>query len=122
MTFGDPFLSELCVIRFDSHIPQINIYQMIILGNRLLFHAALLVFTGCENSFSTLVMCLVKSINTDNQSELFFPFFYLFIYFLNLFFIGVQFTNIQNNPQFPSPIHSHVHYSIIYRSQDMETT
>ena len=27
--------------------------------------------------------------------------------FFNLFFIGVQFTNIQNNPQCPSPIHSH---------------
>ena len=25
----------------------------------------------------------------------------------NFFFIGVQFTNIQNNPQCPSPIHSH---------------
>ena len=28
-------------------------------------------------------------------------------FFFNLFFIGVQFTNIQNNPQCPSPIHSH---------------
>ena len=33
--------------------------------------------------------------------------YYLF-FFLNLFFIGVQFTNIQNNPQCPSPIHSHL--------------
>ena len=32
--------------------------------------------------------------------------FFLFIFFY-LFFIGVQFTNIQNNPQCPSPIHSH---------------
>ena len=28
-------------------------------------------------------------------------------FFFNLFFIGVQFTNIQNNTQCPSPIHSH---------------
>ena len=31
----------------------------------------------------------------------------LLFFFFNLFFIGVQFTNIQNNPQCPSPIHSH---------------
>ena len=37
-----------------------------------------------------------------------FLFFFIFIFiFFNLFFIGVQFTNIQNNPQCPSPIHSH---------------
>ena len=29
------------------------------------------------------------------------------LFFFNLFFIGVQFTNIQNNTQCPSPIHSH---------------
>ena len=35
------------------------------------------------------------------------PRLFSFFFFFNLFFIGVQFTNIQNNPQCPSPIHSH---------------
>ena len=32
---------------------------------------------------------------------------YLFFFNFFLYFIGVQFTNIQNNTQCPSPIHSH---------------
>ena len=36
-----------------------------------------------------------------------FPDILFFFLFFNLFFVGVQFTNIQNNPQCPSPIHSH---------------
>ena len=84
------------------------------LGNFSLLNYVLVKWGVLEGSRCAFHVCWCTWVKLNfksfiwKSSVFFFFWFKIFIYlFFNLFFIGVQFTNIQNNPQCPSPIHSH---------------